>query len=76
MSDLPIIWENLGPVAHVYHEWTEAKPHINVKLVRNTKSVTWEITALNAATVEEALALITAVEDKLIEEYGTPTNGG
>lgn len=77
MSDsLPIVWENLGPIAHVYHEWAEAKPRVNIKLVRNTKSVTWEITALNAATVEEAVALIADAEDGLIAEYGAPTNGG
>jgi hypothetical protein len=57
---------------HVYHSWVEAKPHLNVKLVCNSKSTTWELTVLNAANVEEALALLQETETKMTAIYGNP----
>lgn len=59
---------------HVIHSNVPADPKINLKLIRNSRGVNWEITAMNFATVEEALEAIQQAETQLAALYGQGDN--
>lgn len=55
---------------HHYHYQEPAQTHTNIKLIKNTRGFFWEITVVNAKSVNEALDLIGVANKELEEIYG------
>lgn len=55
---------------HVYHHSAADGPRVNVKVEKNTRGYNFEATVLNAATPDEALALLRQTVAALEAEYG------
>ena len=58
----------LNGEARVVHETIPVEPRVNVKLVKNTKGFNWEVTVLNATSVEEALVILREARAELERE--------
>ena len=55
---------------HIYHHNITPPARVNVSVERNTKGYSWTATVINAATVAEALALLTEAENALRAQFG------
>jgi hypothetical protein len=55
---------------HVYHHSAQDGPHIAVKVEKNTKGYNFEASITNAASVDQALALVDELITRLQAQYG------
>ncbi len=56
---------------HIYHHYPEpVGAKVNVKVEKNSKGYNWEITITGAASVEEALVMISEADGNLNATYG------
>ena len=54
----------------IHHFWHPSERIVKVKVIKNTKGHSWEITA-EAPTAGEVVKLAKETEEKLIEEFGS-----
>ena len=52
-----------------YHQWIPAKPEVKIKLEKNTRGHSWEIT-YSHENRPEVLRVLREVNESLVEEYG------
>jgi hypothetical protein len=55
---------------HVYYHNDNDGPRVNVKVVQNTKGFNYEVTVMNAMSVEEAMKILVDAQTQLAEKYG------
>lgn len=55
---------------HVYYHHEEQGPRVTLKIEKNSRGVNWEVSIVQARTVDEGMELLREAETKLRAEYG------
>lgn len=59
------------PAAVTASVGTNTPPAVNAKIERNTKGYNWELTVVNAPSVDAAIDTLVAGNNRMIEEFNT-----
>ena len=55
---------------HIYHHSDSDGARINVKVEKNSRGFNYEATVTGAKTVDEAITILNAAQEKLQAQYG------
>jgi hypothetical protein len=61
--------KHINASQHIYHH-NDDQAKVSVKVEKNSRGMSWEVSVSGAATVDQALSLVKDAEVKLAAEYG------